>query len=172
MDKSLHITLVTTFMRRRDLSCSDRVITRKTLLTQSTFHRPKKVKVRRHRIWTIWWVWYNSPFQGWQCAPWSSNWYKKLAFLWWKSKVVFFSRLTLEVQAFSVVSITMTTRSELMAYPGSRKSKRTSFLSQKTLHALRDATWTFPLISDSHLATLWTAILTLVCSGDTMPHHW
>jgi len=42
-------------------SLYDGVIARKMLPTQSIFHRPEQMKVRRHQIRTIRWVWYNSP---------------------------------------------------------------------------------------------------------------
>ena len=92
-----------------------------------------------------------------------------------KKKVVFLSRLTLEVQAFSLVTASWFSQwSELIVCLGFRKSRRIiPFLSQKTVHItlpLRASSLTFSLMGNSHVTTPCTVFLTLSCSGDTSSH--
>jgi len=64
MNKSLHAALVKICTSRGGPlfhNLYDGVIARKILSTQSIFHRPKQMEVRRGQIRTIRWVWYNSP---------------------------------------------------------------------------------------------------------------
>ena len=64
MNKSLHAALIkicTSGGGPLFHSSYNSVIARKVLPTQSIFHRPEQMEVRRHQIWTIWWVWYDSP---------------------------------------------------------------------------------------------------------------
>jgi len=64
MNKSLHAALVkicTSGGGPLFHSLYDGVVTRKMLPTQSIFRGPKQMEVRRCQIWTIRWVWYNSP---------------------------------------------------------------------------------------------------------------
>jgi len=63
MNKSLHAVLIkicTSGGGPLFHSSYDGVVARKMLPTQSIFHRPKKMEVRRHQIRTIQWVWYDS----------------------------------------------------------------------------------------------------------------
>jgi hypothetical protein len=64
MNKSLHAALVkicTSGGGPLFHGLYDGVVARKMLPAQSIFHWPEKMEVRRHQIWTIWWVWYDSP---------------------------------------------------------------------------------------------------------------
>ena len=64
MDKSLHAALVkicTSGGGPLFHSSYDGIVARKMLPTQSIFHWPEQMEVRRCHIWTIWWVWYDSP---------------------------------------------------------------------------------------------------------------
>jgi len=97
---------------------------------QSIFHRPNRSQKVPNPDCTVSIVGQFS--KDWQCVPQSSNYYGAWLSCW-KRKVVF-SGLTLEVWAFSLVSI-MIQWSELMVYLSFRKSRRiTSFLSQETVY--------------------------------------
>ena len=64
MNKSLHASLVkicTSGGGPLFHSSYDGVVARKMLPTQSVFHRPEQMEVRRRQIRTIRWVWYDSP---------------------------------------------------------------------------------------------------------------
>ena len=64
MNKSLHAALIkicTSGGGPMPHSSYDGILARKMLPTQSIFHRPEQMEVRRRQIQTIWWVWYDSP---------------------------------------------------------------------------------------------------------------
>ena len=64
MNKSLHAALVkicTSGGGPLFHSSYDGVVAKKMLSMQSIFHWPEQMEVRRHQIWSIQWVWYNSP---------------------------------------------------------------------------------------------------------------
>jgi len=64
MNKSLHAVLVKICNSGGGSlfhSPYEGVVARKMFPTQSIFHQPEQVEVRRRQIWTIWWVWYDSP---------------------------------------------------------------------------------------------------------------
>jgi len=64
MNKSQHAVLVkicTSGGGPQFHSSYDGVVARKMMPTQSIFHRPEQTEVRRRRIRTIRWVWYDSP---------------------------------------------------------------------------------------------------------------
>jgi len=64
MNKSLHAALVKICTGGRGPlfhSSYDGVVARKMLPTQSIFHRPEQMEVRRRQIRTMRWVWYDSP---------------------------------------------------------------------------------------------------------------
>jgi hypothetical protein len=64
MNKSLHVALVkicTSGCGPLFHSSYDGVVTRKMLSTQSIFHHPEQMEVRRGQIQTIQWVWQDSP---------------------------------------------------------------------------------------------------------------
>lgn len=100
MNKSLHVTLIKICTSGDDPlfhSCYDGIIVSKMLLMQSIFHQPKWMEVRiLDYVMGI----VGESSQDSQCALQSSNWYGG-----WSSHVVFFSGLTLEVGAFSLVSV-------------------------------------------------------------------
>jgi len=64
-------------------------------------------------------------------------------------------------------------------FPGEKKGiflgKRSPLFYPKrqctSLYLLRTTSWTFSWVGNSHVATPWTAILTLSCSGDTTSPH-
>jgi len=63
MDKSLHAALIkicTSGGGPLFHGSYDGVVARKMLPTQSIFHRPEQMEVRRRQIRTMWWVWYDS----------------------------------------------------------------------------------------------------------------
>jgi len=64
MNKSLHATLIkicTSGGGPLFHSSYDSIVARKMLPTQSIFHRSEQMEDRRRQIWTIRWVWYDSP---------------------------------------------------------------------------------------------------------------
>ena len=66
------------------------IFIRKMLSMQSIFHLPEQMVIRRHQIWNIWWMWYNSP------AKTGDSLYKLYTgmepdVICFKSKLVFFS---------------------------------------------------------------------------------
>ena len=60
MNTNLHAMLIKVCTSRGDplfQICCNSVIARKTLPTQSIFHQPEQMEVRRHQIQNRWWVW-------------------------------------------------------------------------------------------------------------------
>jgi len=109
MNKCLHAALIKICTSRGGPlfhSLYNDVVARKMLPTQSIFHQPEQIEVRRRQIRTIWRVWFNSPVKidrmldGLQTGM-------GPGIIILQEKVVFFSGLTLEILAFSLVSVTM-----------------------------------------------------------------
>ena len=64
MNKSLHATLIKICTSGDDPlfhNYCDGIVARKMLPIQSICHHLEQMEVRRHQIWTIWWVRQNSP---------------------------------------------------------------------------------------------------------------
>jgi len=86
----------------------------------------------------------------------------------YRRKIVGFSSLSLKVWVFILVSI-MILQLELMVCPDSRKSRRFTYpYSKRQCMSLYPLSGTFSSMGNSHIFTLWTAILTPAPSGDTM----
>lgn len=129
-------------------SCYDSIISRKTLPTQSIFNWAEQMEVRRHLIEAMWWVWKDYPADIGNVLHSLQNGLG-LLLLCSKIKVVFFPRLAADVQAFSLVSVTVLW-SELTVCLSSKKSKRiTPFLHQKTVYITFLLSWTFSSVNSS-----------------------
>ena len=133
--ESLHAMLVKICTSRGDPlfhSFCNNVTAREMLLLQSIFHWLEQMKVRRCQITTTWCMWYDSPakigsvFQGLQIGMMLSacvaiEWLSSLAWL-------------CKFKPSSLISI-MIPESDLIVYPGSRKSRKiTPSLSQKAMN--------------------------------------
>lgn len=128
MDKSLQVTLIRICTGGGDQlfhSCYDGVVARKMFPAWSIFHQFEQMEIRRHQIWTIWWVWYDSPAK-------TENMLHSLqigigpGFVMLKEKICLL--WPVKIWAFSLISIVMEL-SELVVCLGCGKSRRiTSFL--------------------------------------------
>ena len=110
MNKSLHTALVKIHTSGGDPlfhSCCDGIVVRKMLPMQSIFHQPEEMEVR-------WKVpnldyaecrWTGQPRMAVCSMVFKLTWVLVLSYC--KRKIVIFSGLTLEVQAFSLVSVVM-----------------------------------------------------------------
>ena len=173
MNKSLHATLVkicTSGGGPLFHSSYDGVIA--MLPTQSIFHLPEQMEVRRRQIQTIQWVQYDSPAKidnvlyGLQTGmgPGIIVLQEKRCLLLWPGSGN--SSLLLSQRREVVVGVDG---------PGSRKSRRSPSSYPKrqctSLYPLRATSWTFSSMGNSQVATPWTAVLTPACSGDTTSRH-
>ena len=139
-------------------SCYDDIIA-KILPMQPIFHGPKQMKVRRCQIWTTWWLWWNSSAKIVNML-YSLQTGMGLAFSCCKREVVFFSGLTLKVQALSLSQCcSVVVRVDwLSRFQEFQKDRLFPIAEDSEHHSLRAASWTASTMWNSHIAIPWIAV--------------